>query len=97
MELTATIFFSILFIFLNLMLSQNSLGNQDSMSIFIDLSLLPWLIWIAKKIIDIVKAYKLRIAECETKYEERIKDLIEREASLRLQFRSIGDNFEIHH
>jgi hypothetical protein len=55
-ELSMTIGFCILFIFLHITIS--SYESQGEITIFIDLSLLPWLIWITKKIVDTAKSYR---------------------------------------
>lgn len=83
-ELTATIGFTILFLFLHFILYNTSL-QSDSLTIFVDLSLAPWLIWITKKIFDTVRAYRLRMGECDIKYDGRIKELEDRLAFLTVQ------------
>lgn len=42
---------------------------------FLDLSLVPWLIWITKKIVDTVRSYKTRINDCDDKYEVKLKEI----------------------
>jgi hypothetical protein len=98
LELSLTVGSSIMFIFLHILMNDGApSGVSTKLTIFVDLALVPWLIWITKKIVDTVKAYKLRVSECEVKYEEKLKELTERESNLRMHFRQANEGFEVNH
>lgn len=96
LELVVTIGVTILMLYLHITFSVSGPGGTP-ITLFVDLSIFPWLIWIAKKIIDIAKAYNSRIAECESKYNEKIKELTEKENDLKTQLRHEGESFEVNH
>ena len=79
-ELAVTIGGCIIFVFLHIILS----NNNSEITIFLDLSLVPWLIWITKKIIDTLRSYKIRISDCNFKYDEKLKEIQEKESIIKL-------------
>lgn len=70
-ELAVTVVSCIVFIFLHMLFTQ----SNSQITIFLDLSLVPWLIWITKKIFDTLKSYRNRISDCEIKYEAKLKEI----------------------
>jgi hypothetical protein len=66
---------SVLFIFLHLQLDQN---------FFIDLSLLPWLMWFIKNTLDHFYAYRKSNVKTQEKYQNIMQELAVRERNTRM-------------
>lgn len=79
-ELSVTIVSCIIFIFLHIIFS----SHNNEITLFMDLSLVPWLIWITKKIVDTLRSYRNRINDCDFKYEIKLKEIQERENIIQL-------------
>lgn len=47
----------------------------------VDVSLLPWVVWVLKKLLDGYYSYKLRASEIEAKYLDRLMGLESKEAA----------------
>ncbi len=78
LELTLTIGISVLFIFIHF--EQTTVPS--TLTVFVDLSLVPWLVWLTKKLMDTIKSYKLRIKDSETKYEAELLALETKRAAI---------------
>ena len=66
---------SVLFIFLHLQLDQN---------FFIDLSLLPWLMWLIKNTLDHFYTYRKSNVKTQEKYQNIMLELAVRERNTRM-------------
>jgi|LauGreDrversion4_2_1035121.scaffolds.fasta_scaffold177674_2 hypothetical protein len=78
LELTLTIGISVLFIFIHF----EQTIVPSTLTVFVDLSLVPWLVWLTKKLMDTIKSYKLRIKDSETKYEAELLALETKRAAI---------------
>ena len=78
LELTLTIGTSVLFIFIHF----EQTIVPSTLTVFVDLSLVPWLVWLTKKLMDTIKSYKLRIKDSETKYEAELLALETKRAAI---------------
>ena len=71
LELSLAIGLTILFLYLHILFSE----SLYDMTVFVDLSLAPWLIWLTKKIVDTFKSYGRRIRESKVKYASMLREL----------------------